>query len=73
MSVLFFNAMKYHPEDPKSIHNDRFILSKVPHTHTTNRCTHTHIHTHTHKQMHTHKTVLYLFLWTDCILYIDSD
>ncbi|KAG7273283.1 hypothetical protein CRUP_009711 [Coryphaenoides rupestris] len=29
MSVLFFNSMKYHPEDPKSIHNDRFILSKA--------------------------------------------
>ncbi|XP_030209925.1 transketolase isoform X1 [Gadus morhua] len=28
MSVLFFNTMKYRPEDPKNIHNDRFVLSK---------------------------------------------
>ncbi|KAK6321041.1 hypothetical protein J4Q44_G00080170 [Coregonus suidteri] len=28
MSVLFFNTMKYRPEDPKNINNDRFILSK---------------------------------------------
>uniref|UniRef100_A0A8C7MH48 Transketolase n=1 Tax=Oncorhynchus kisutch TaxID=8019 RepID=A0A8C7MH48_ONCKI len=28
MSVLFFNTMKYHTEDPKNINNDRFILSK---------------------------------------------
>uniref|UniRef100_A0A8C7Z445 transketolase n=1 Tax=Oryzias sinensis TaxID=183150 RepID=A0A8C7Z445_9TELE len=28
MSVLFFHTMKYHPEDPRNINNDRFILSK---------------------------------------------
>uniref|UniRef100_A0A4W5QEY9 transketolase n=1 Tax=Hucho hucho TaxID=62062 RepID=A0A4W5QEY9_9TELE len=28
MSVLFFNTMKYHPEDPRNINNDRFVLSK---------------------------------------------
>ncbi|CAL8323778.1 unnamed protein product [Merluccius merluccius] len=28
MSVLFFNTMKYRPEDPRNIHNDRFVLSK---------------------------------------------
>ncbi|KAJ7999747.1 hypothetical protein DPEC_G00197620 [Dallia pectoralis] len=28
MSVLYFNTMKYRPEDPKNINNDRFILSK---------------------------------------------
>ena len=29
MSVLFFHTMKYRPEDPRYINNDRFILSKV--------------------------------------------
>uniref|UniRef100_A0A6Q2Z675 transketolase n=1 Tax=Esox lucius TaxID=8010 RepID=A0A6Q2Z675_ESOLU len=28
MSVLYFNTMRYRPEDPKNISNDRFILSK---------------------------------------------
>uniref|UniRef100_A0A8C7UAD5 Transketolase n=1 Tax=Oncorhynchus mykiss TaxID=8022 RepID=A0A8C7UAD5_ONCMY len=28
MSVLFFNTMKYRPEDPRNINNDRFVLSK---------------------------------------------
>uniref|UniRef100_A0A8C2WCG1 Transketolase n=1 Tax=Cyclopterus lumpus TaxID=8103 RepID=A0A8C2WCG1_CYCLU len=28
MSVLFFNTMKYRPEDPRNPNNDRFILSK---------------------------------------------
>uniref|UniRef100_A0A8C5AVJ0 transketolase n=1 Tax=Gadus morhua TaxID=8049 RepID=A0A8C5AVJ0_GADMO len=28
MSVLFFHTMKYRPEDPRYINNDRFILSK---------------------------------------------
>uniref|UniRef100_A0A665TKA5 transketolase n=1 Tax=Echeneis naucrates TaxID=173247 RepID=A0A665TKA5_ECHNA len=28
MSVLFFHSMKYRPEDPRNINNDRFILSK---------------------------------------------
>ncbi|KAJ8257514.1 hypothetical protein GJAV_G00186410 [Gymnothorax javanicus] len=28
MSVLFFHAMKYRPEDPRNPNNDRFVLSK---------------------------------------------
>uniref|UniRef100_A0A8C8JVQ0 Transketolase n=1 Tax=Oncorhynchus tshawytscha TaxID=74940 RepID=A0A8C8JVQ0_ONCTS len=28
MSVLFFHTMKYRPEDPRNINNDRFVLSK---------------------------------------------
>lgn len=28
MSVLFFNTMKYRPEDPRNPNNDRFIMSK---------------------------------------------
>ncbi|KAL1021397.1 hypothetical protein UPYG_G00012780 [Umbra pygmaea] len=28
MSVLFFNTMKYRPEDPRNINSDRFVLSK---------------------------------------------
>ncbi|XP_078517723.1 transketolase [Lissotriton helveticus] len=28
MSVLFFNVMKYKPQDPRNPHNDRFVISK---------------------------------------------
>ncbi|XP_041701856.2 transketolase isoform X2 [Coregonus clupeaformis] len=28
MSVLFFNTMKYRPEEPRNINSDRFVLSK---------------------------------------------
>ncbi|KAF3689887.1 Transketolase [Channa argus] len=28
MSVLFFHTMKYRPEDPRNLNNDRFVLSK---------------------------------------------
>ena len=28
MSVLFFDVMRYHPDDPRNLADDRFILSK---------------------------------------------
>ncbi|XP_077181662.1 transketolase [Paroedura picta] len=28
MSVLFFHTMKYKPQDPRNVNNDRFVLSK---------------------------------------------
>ncbi|XP_064415408.1 transketolase-like protein 2 isoform X2 [Latimeria chalumnae] len=28
MAVLFFNTMKYKPQDPRNVNNDRFVLSK---------------------------------------------
>uniref|UniRef100_A0ACB8EHS2 Uncharacterized protein n=1 Tax=Sphaerodactylus townsendi TaxID=933632 RepID=A0ACB8EHS2_9SAUR len=28
MSVLFFHTMRYKPQDPRNVNNDRFVLSK---------------------------------------------